>query len=418
MNFKENIKIAIYSIRTNMMRSLLTMLGIIIGVASVIAIVTVGNGGRDYIVGMIRDMGSNSISISVNAATATASEYITDEDIKAIKELDMVKYVSPMVMSLGSVQTQKEQGLAIAMSGTVDFAKVMNTPIAYGRFFNQDEYDAMRPVTLIDTFSSYTMFGYENSVGEYIDLTLNNQTVRLKIIGIFDFSKLMGSATSSLAGGSGGMPGMPGMDAMGAACIFILPGNLVNAMMGSQGYYEMCYIMADTDENLESAGNAALNVLYSRHNNAGSDKYMMVNMATLIDLLDSVIKIFTIFIAAVSAISLVVGGIGVMNMMLVSVTERTREIGIRKALGAKTSTILFQFLTESVILCVIGGTIGLILGVGGAIGVSAYMKIPMAVKFATLVLAIGFSSAIGIFFGIYPARRAAKMTPIDALRRD
>ena len=253
-------------------------------------------------------------------------------------------------------------------------------------------------------------------MGQYIDLTLNNRTVRLKIIGIFDFSKLMGSASSSMTAGN--MMGMGSMSGMGATCILIMPGNVANAMMGSQGYYEMCYLMADTDENLESAGNAALNLLYSRHNNAGGDKYMMMNMATLIDLLDSVIKIFTAFIASVSAISLVVGGIGVMNIMLVSVTERTREIGIRKALGAKTSTILFQFLTESVILCMIGGIIGLVLGVGGAMLVSVYMKVPMAIRFVTIAIAVGFSSAIGIFFGIYPARRAAKMTPIDALRRD
>jgi len=188
--------------------------------------------------------------------------------------------------------------------------------------------------------------------------------------------------------------------------------------MNSQGYYEMCYLMANTDNNLESAGNAAANVLYSRHNNAGSGNYSVVNMATFIDLLDSVIKIFTAFIASVSGISLVVGGIGVMNIMLVSVTERTREIGIRKALGAKTSTILFQFLTESIILCVIGGIVGFVLGVGGAILVSAYMDIPMRIKFFTVAIAIGFSSAIGIFFGIYPARRAAKLPPIEALRRD
>ena len=141
-----------------------------------------------------------------------------------------------------------------------------------------------------------------------------------------------------------------------------------------------------------------------------------VNMATYIDLLDTVINVFTTFIAAVSAISLLVGGIGVMNIMLVTVTERTREIGIRKALGAKTSTILFQFLTESVILCLLGGLIGLILGSVGAFAVASYMNIPIEMKFSTIVIAVGFSTAIGVFFGIYPARRAAKMQPIDALR--
>lgn len=413
MNIKENIRIAIFSIRTNMMRSLLTMLGIIIGVASVIAIVTVGNGGRDYIVGMIRDMGSNTVSINVNTVTATPSEFITDDDIKEIKDLDTVSYISPVVFSIGSAETEKTQSMAIAMSGTVDFAKVMNTPLKYGRFYNQDEYDAIRPVALISTLSAYTMYGYEDCIGKHIDFSLNNKSVRLKIIGVFDISSAMGSSTTSLTSGSSLMGGsaMP-------TCLIITPSSIVNSLMNSQGYYEMCYLMANTDNNLESAGNAAANVLYSRHNNAGSGNYSVVNMATFIDLLDSVIKIFTAFIASVSGISLVVGGIGVMNIMLVSVTERTREIGIRKALGAKTSTILFQFLTESIILCVIGGIVGFVLGVGGAISVSAYMDIPMRIKFFTVAIAIGFSSAIGIFFGIYPARRAAKLPPIEALRRD
>ena len=135
-------------------------------------------------------------------------------------------------------------------------------------------------------------------------------------------------------------------------------------------------------------------------------------------MLDSIIRILTIFIAGVSAISLLVGGIGVMNIMLVSVTERTREIGIRKSLGAKTSTIMFQFLTESVILCLIGGVIGFMLGVVGAYSIASIMNIGVKLQFSTVAIAVGFSSAIGIFFGIYPARRAAKMLPIDALRHE
>ncbi|NLX93030.1 MAG: FtsX-like permease family protein [Clostridiales bacterium] len=414
MNIKENIRIAIFSIRTNMMRSLLTMLGIIIGVASVLAIVTIGNGGRDYIVDMIRDMGSNTVSINVNTVTATPSEFITDEDIKEIKSLETVKYASPFVFSIGNAQTDKAQTMSVALSGTTDFSKVMNTPVKFGRFFNQDEYDASRPVTLVDTMTAYTMFGYENCVGQYVDFSLNNKSVRLKVIGVFDLTTMMGSATSSLGGGSNPLGSFSAMP----TSILIMPGSVVNALMDSQGYYEMCYLMADKDENLDSAGNAALNVLYSRHNNGGSENYSVVNMATFIDLLDSVIKIFTLFVAGVSAISLLVGGIGVMNIMLVSVTERTREIGIRKALGAKTSTILFQFLTESVILCVIGGVVGLVIGVSGSLLVSEYMEIPMDIRFFTVAVAIGFSSVIGIFFGIYPAQRAAKMPPIEALRRE
>ncbi len=395
------------------MRSLLTMLGIIIGVASVIAIITIGNGGRDYIVGMIREMGSSTVSVNVNASVATPTEYISDDDIKNIKSLDTVEYISPVVMSIGTAETEKISSLAIAMSGTVDYAKVMNMEVTYGRFFNQDEYDAARHVALISAISAYTMYGYVDCVGKYIDFTLNNKTVHLKIIGVVDMTKVFGTDASSLASSSSLLGG-----STEASSLMIMPSSVTNEMMGSKGYYQMCYLTATSDDNLDSAGNAAMNVLYSRHNNAGSNKYSVVNMATFIDLLDTVIKVFTTFIAAVSAISLVVGGIGVMNIMLVSVTERTREIGIRKALGAKTSTILFQFLTESIILCVIGGVIGLVVGIGGAIAVSAYMDIPMAIRFSTVAIAVGFSSAIGIFFGIYPARRAAIMPPIEALRRD
>lgn len=412
MNIRENIRIAIFSIRTNMMRSLLTMLGIIIGVASVIAIITVGNGGRDYIVGMIREMGSSTVSLSVNTSIASANEYITDEDIREIRNLDTVEYISPLVVTIGNSANERKSVMTFAISGTTDLSKVLNIDVKYGRFFNQDEYDAGRKVVLLPSLSAKTLFGYENCVGEYVDFTVNKQTVRMQVIGIVNLNQLGGNdATSSLFSGE--------MMGSGAETVLMyMPVTITNALTGSKGYYEMCYLTSTSDDTLESAGNAAVNVLYSRHNNYGSGVYSAVNMATFIDLLDTVIRLFTTFIAAVSGISLVVGGIGVMNIMLVSVTERTREIGIRKALGAKTSTILFQFLTESVILCVIGGVLGFAIGVGGATAVSAYMDIPMAIRFSTIAIAIGFSSAIGIFFGIYPARRAAKLPPIEALRRD
>ena len=143
-----------------------------------------------------------------------------------------------------------------------------------------------------------------------------------------------------------------------------------------------------------------------------------MNMETLTEMVDKIINVFTTFVAGISAIALVVGGIGVMNIMLVSVTERTREIGIRKSLGAKTSTILLQFLTESIILCLIGGIIGFILGVLMAAAVAEFAGITIAVKWTTIAIAVGFSSAVGIFFGLYPARKAAKMLPIEALRRE
>jgi len=414
LNIAENIRIAVYSIRTNMMRSLLTMLGIIIGVASVIAIITVGNGGRDYIVGMIRSLGSNTVSIAVNTSNVSASDYITREDLAAIKNIDSVEYVSPVAITIGNASTKREAGLCYVISGTTDLKHVMSAQIKYGRFFNEEEYASARPVAVIPVISAVVMFGYENCVGEEIVLNANDKFIKAKIIGVFESAMMGDQDSSSILSSSSSLMGSSSQ----AMCMLMMPATTTDAMMGSSGLYDMIYLTSTTDDNLDTAGNAAANVLYSRHGNFGSKAYNVVNMATYINLLDTVIRVFTAFIAAVSAISLVVGGIGVMNIMLVSVTERTREIGIRKALGAKTTTILFQFLTESIILCMIGGTIGFAIGVGGAIGVSAYMHIPMDIELTTVLIAVGFSSAIGVFFGIYPAKRAADMPPIEALRRE
>lgn len=409
MNIKENIRIAIFSIKTNLMRSLLTMLGIIIGVAAVIAIITLGNGGRDYIVGMIKNMGSSVINISINSKETNASDYITDEDIKAIKNLDSVAYVSQVTMSVGNVTTKHNESLGLAIAGNADLGNMMTSGMLSGRFFNEEEYDTGARVAVLDSISAKLLFGYSTPVGEKLSFTVGDQTVQIKVIGIIDASMLSSANMSDTMSSY--------MSNAQTGCSIIIPATLADALNGnSVGRYEMCYIMAKSDSELDAAGSAAMNLLYTRHGNFGKNAYSLVNMATYIDLLDTVINVFTTFIAAVSAISLLVGGIGVMNIMLVTVTERTREIGIRKALGAKTSTILFQFLTESVILCLLGGLIGLILGSVGAFAVASYMNIPIEMKFSTIVIAVGFSTAIGVFFGIYPARRAAKMQPIDALR--
>lgn len=416
---KEYIRIAVYSIRTNMMRSLLTMLGIIIGVASVIAIITVGNGGRDYIVGMIKEMGSsNAVSVTVNPQIASSSDYITAEDIKAIKELEIVEYISPTVIGIGSFKTKYEDGFAFTIGGTTDFKYIMGSDCKYGRFFDDQEYISSRPVCIIDTASASTLYGYENVVGETIDYFSNGKTYRLKIIGVMDLLGMFGSSSDDYMEQMSSMSSMMGGFTM-TACMLLIPSSTASKMLDAQERYDACYIMSKDPSDLDAAGNAALNLLKARHKNFEREGvYTVTNLASLVDLLETVISIFTLFIACISGISLLVGGIGVMNIMLVSVTERTREIGIRKALGARTSAILLQFLTESIIMCVIGGTIGLAIGVSGALFAAYLVGIPIKVKISTLILAVGFSSAIGIFFGIYPARRAAKMPPIEALRRE
>lgn len=415
MNIKENIRIAVFSIRTNLLRSLLTMLGIIIGVASVISIVTVGNGGRDYIVGMIREMGNSAISLTVNTKTASDDDYFTDADVEAVKKLDGVQYASMQTMAMCQMTANDMNGFLMGIGGNTDMQNIMQTPCIYGRFYTQEEYEEGKNVGVIDVGSALQVFGRKDVVGEYIYCTSNDLTFSIKIVGVVDIMSGMNLDTEDMMETmSASMGGMQMM-----SCMVVMPASVVSNINGqSQSRYEVINITAVDESQLDGIGAAAINYIRSLHDNFDKDCYTVTNMATYIDLLDTVINVFTIFIAAVSAISLVVGGIGVMNIMLVSITERTREIGIRKALGAKTGTIMFQFLTESIILCLIGGIIGLLLGVAVAALVSYIMQVPLTVEPATVALAVGFSSAIGIIFGVYPARRAAKMPPIEALRRD
>ena len=413
MNIIENIRIAIFSIKTNIMRSLLTMLGIIIGVASVIAVVTVGNGGRDYIITMLSSMGSNMISITVKSE-ASPGEFITNADIKALKKIEGVECISPMGYVMGSGSTDKIGiDMAIAIGGNTDLETVMMAKTTKGRFFSEEEYDSAAKVCVMPNLLASMIFGKQECIGEYFNLNINNQTVPLKVIGLYDAAASEDMADMMMES----MAGMANMD-MASAAMLLVPQTVLDAVNGVPDRYNMIYVTATDDSQLDAIGNIVSNVLHSRNNNFGRDVYLVQNMATYIDMLDSIIRILTIFIAGVSAISLLVGGIGVMNIMLVSVTERTREIGIRKSLGAKTSTIIFQFLTESVILCLIGGIIGFMLGVVGAYSIASIMNITVKLQVSTVAIAVGFSSAIGIFFGIYPARRAAKMLPIDALRHE
>lgn len=414
MSIKENIRIAVFSIKTNMMRSLLTMLGIIIGVASVIAVITVGDGGRDYIVGMIRNMGSSAIALTVNSRVASDDDYFTDRDIEAIKKLDGVQYASMQSMAMCQITVDGQTGFLMGIGCNTDMQMLMKTACLYGRYFTEEEYAQGKNVCVIDVGSAVQVFGQKNVVGEYLHCKVNDVTVPLKIIGVVDIMASYGMNTDDMMNNMSSMSG--GMQMM--SCMALMPATIISNLGGSSNRYDTVNITCYDESQLDGIGASALNYIRSLHGNYDKECYTVTNYATYIDLLDTVINVFTIFIAAVSAISLLVGGIGVMNIMLVSITERTREIGIRKSLGAKTGTILFQFLTESVILCLIGGSIGLLIGVASAALVSYIMEVPLAVKFSTVAIAIGFSSAIGIIFGVYPARRAAKMPPIEALRRD
>lgn len=400
MFFLENLKIAIESIMSNKLRSFLTMLGIIIGISSVITIVSLGEGGKATITGEFEKIGAATVNIKVDGQKAQNSEYITTEDIKQIKEnVPAVRYVAPVMQKTGNASTEKSSKRAVVVGSNVDYNNIQNLEMAYGRFYTEKEYVEGKSVIVIDETSAKAFFGYSDVVGKTITVGPKNSPKTATIVGVTKASALM------FGGADSGMP-----------AFIYTPITYMTVLFPTDALIDNITLMATSKENGEEAGNGALNILKSRHNNRDREVYKADNPLKQLDQINQVLGIFTAFISAVAAISLLVGGIGVMNIMLVSVTERTREIGIRKAIGATTNTILLQFLTEAVIISMLGGIIGLILGILGATAIGSLANITPVLSTTAIVGAILFSSAVGIFFGIYPARKAAKLDPIDALR--
>ncbi len=416
MNISESLKIAVKCIKANWMRSLLTMLGIIIGITSVIMIVGAGTGVRDYIVGLIEDMGSNAVLVSVDTTQAQDNDYITLDDVANIKQkVNGVERCSPMLMGFGQATIDKTATEATVMmvgvNSDVQFA--MTSTCEYGRFFTDEEYDANSPVAIMGIESAKNVYGYEDVTNEYVTVTSSGKSMKIKVCGVANVDNL----TSSL-GGSSGMSTMFQTNSDKPIIALFMPCTTLTQITGAKANLSSVFVIAEEGADYDAIGNATVNYLKAVHGNYSNGLYTSQNMATYINIVDIIMNVLTIFIAGVGAISLIVGGIGVMNIMLVSVTERTREIGIRKSLGAKTRTITMQFLTESIILCLIGGIIGVVLGVAGAFAACSIIDIQPKITVWLVALALLFSSGVGLFFGIYPARKAAQLSPIDALRSE
>ena len=287
--------------------------------------------------------------------------------------------------------------------GTTGLQYASSDPIIKGKYFTQNDYDAGSNVCVISEASAVALFGTTDVVGMTFDATFWGITQELRIIGI---RKDNASALISMGYGS----------------TTIQAEVPLTFMANKLGYYidevEQFYVIAESSEYSTEVASKVMTLLENRHNCRGENQIMMESFTDYTAQFDTILGFITIFISFVAAISLLVGGIGVMNIMLVSVTERTREIGIRKSLGARTASILLQFLAEAGIITLLGGIIGIILGVLGAMAIGSVAGITPQVSPGTVVFASVFSCGVGIFFGIYPAKKAAKLSPIEALRHE
>ncbi len=411
--FFESVKMAFESLRANRMRALLTMLGIIVGIASVIAIVALGEGGKSEVMSQFDRIGASTVTISVRRNRATEADHITPRDVAYIREnIDTVKWVSTPVQTLCSVATDDATSMASLAAIDSYFAHFGELEILHGRTFTEIEYEDGRNRVIIDRAGAVRMFGAENAVGETLAIRKDGRQMTATVVGVCEsITSQMSEMMARYADES---------DTFVIPFFLYVPFETATRLIAGLDQLTSINIMAIAPDLSAEASDSTIRILQARHNNEEREVYRAQDMASILDQINSIINILTIFISSVAAISLLVGGIGVMNIMLVSVTERTREIGIRKAIGATTTDIMMQFITESVILTMVGGIIGVITGVILAYGVAFAVRnlgeIHPSLTPQSVLVAVIFSSAVGLFFGIYPAKKAASLHPIDALR--
>ena len=405
----EYIKMAVQNIRANKGRFFLTMLGIIIGIASVIAIVSIGEGTKNQMNSEIDGIGGGQIAVSVSNDAITESEFITAEDVQAVREIDTVEGVNVSESYEGETVTGKGNFSIMLTAEGPDAKLLNNSEMKYGNYFGENEIEEGKNVCVISDADAKRLFGTDDVVGMNLDITCYDSSKSFRIMGVTT-QKENGTFVSYT------YDGMP--------VTVNIPYSSMEDLVGATDEFYSLMIQGDKTLDSQIIADQVVHVLEKRHQCAGEEYFQVQSFQDVMQSMNEMLGMVTAFISFVAGISLLVGGIGVMNIMLVSVTERTREIGIRKSLGAKTSSIMLQFLAEAAILTVIGGLIGIILGILAAYGIcsvisgSIGMTITPGISPTVIFVATLFSCAVGVFFGIYPAKKAARLSPIEALRRN
>ena len=398
----ENMIMAFHAIRANKMRSFLTMLGIIIGIGSVISIVSIGDTMRGLFSDLYKDVGITQAYISIGywVEDVRTSDYFTLDDLERIKRVfgDEIDYIDSSASASADAHAGRTT-MKFDFSGVdYNYQDVQPVTILHGRYLNEGDILGRKTNVVMEKQSAVKLFGTENAVGKTFRTTLYGNTDEYTVVGVYE--KKMNAFQALMMGVSSDT---------GAAFI---PYTLLT--WPNDNFYA-CRLFAKSDVDMSDFMNrlmAFIAKMKGRNPEDFSGQTAIEEMGTV----DSVMGALSAAVGGIAAISLLVGGIGIMNIMLVSVTGRTREIGIRKALGARTRDVLIQFLTESAILAACGGTIGVIFAVSVVSLGGILLNLPVVIKPGIILLAVSFSAVVGIFFGIYPASKAAKADPIDALR--
>lgn len=399
--YKESFLMAWASLVANKLRSLLTMLGIIIGVAAVIALVSIGNGVKQDIEDSISSLGSNLLVVLPGAprtpgarSSQGSMKSLKISDYEAIAKLEGVKAASPMTNGSYVVIYQNKNWTTSVAGVNSNFQDVNNWTMTSGRFFSDKNVQNRERVAVVGQTVVKNLFTDEDPVGKEIRV----KNIPFRVIGVL---KSKGNGTM-------------GNDQDDTV---LIPYTTSMERVEGIDYLRRVYVVAKDDGGIDRLQADIENLLRVRHNikDTNLDDFNIQNMKSIMETVAQTTGTFTLFLGAVAAISLVVGGIGIMNIMLVSVTERTREIGVRKALGATYSVIVTQFLIEAVVISLIGGFIGIAFGIGASKVIGMVSGMSTVVSVPTIIMSFAFSMAIGLIFGIYPARKAAKLNPIDAL---